>query len=72
MRVLAITMTLVALLGCAKPWHRPGATQMEFQRDKGECMAQARSMSFDQSFAGSFAAVSVWYPPCMEGRGWSQ
>lgn len=57
---------LLLLAGCATKqggWDKPGATEQDFHKDRGQCVAQAYAAptTFQQS------AIVIG---CMQGKGW--
>ena len=63
------TVVLALLLaGCAAPkWYKAGAGQRDFAMDRGQCSAQAGSISNPQPFQEAMVFHS-----CMEGKGWAR
>lgn len=66
---LAVALTVAFGIGCAaKLWYRPGATEREFSRDKGECLAQSTTIAGGDALVGAVA----YFDDCMFGRGWTK
>jgi len=65
-------LMVLLLVACAKPelqqqWYQGGATQADFEKNQGQCQAQA----FSVASASLLQTVSV-YNSCMRGKGWEQ
>ena len=65
--------TLVAaalwLLGCSKPWSKPGATPQTFDADSAFCAAQAGQA------VGAEPSRRLWqrvYESCLRGKGYRE
>ncbi len=60
-------LVVLALAGCAKEgyWVRQGASQEDFYRDRGACVAQASSVPFAPAMQ-----VAAVFSGCMQGKGW--
>jgi len=68
MRTVVIGALAGALLsGCFTPitWERPGATQVEWERDSNECKLQALQAAHNNAFI-AYDAIQ-W---CMQARGY--
>jgi hypothetical protein len=64
----ALLATLAALLvGCAGPakYDKANTTEADFETDKGQCSAQAYSVS--NPYPGQIMEV---FDSCMRGKGW--
>lgn len=63
-------LLVLLLAGCASRqllWEKPGASQQDFEMDRGQCQAQAFGAP------GMYAVqVAMIYNACMRGRGWYQ
>ncbi len=60
-------LLVLLLTGCVKEggWVRPNATDDEWHRDRGACIAQMEAVPF----AGSAQKARV-FSGCMQSRGW--
>ena len=80
MRIWHITLlsSLLALVGCAKVWDKPGANAADFNKDKYDCMQQSQQQvsilavgkysGFGQSTQETNATL---FGTCMNSRGWT-
>lgn len=58
---------VLLLAGCAteKVWYQPGASNRDFEMDKGQCQAQAFGAP------GMYTMqVAMIFNSCMRGKGW--
>lgn len=74
MRVIkfaALGACVAALCGCASmmqpqwAWYKEGATEQDFEMDRGQCKAQAFSVP-----GASMLQVALVIQNCMIGKGW--
>lgn len=66
---LRVTILLcVALAGCASPFHKPGITQDQFNKDRYECQQEA----FTAEQNRPLYMVNALYRDCMKARGYTQ
>lgn len=84
--ISVLILTIILLSGCRTPaltWSKAGSTQDEFNRDKYQCVQEAR-VSWGAGASGDFAALWIMgaknqaekesynlFKMCMEARGWS-
>jgi hypothetical protein len=62
------SLLLVVLAGCAfRPatWHKAGSTGSDFYADRGQCNAQAYSVT-----GAPPMQVAIVFNSCMQGKGW--
>lgn len=76
MKVVFLRCCLIALIsmmavGCATReqtvWVKPGSTEDEFLRDRGQCI----QATFSVPFATAFQQTAV-FVGCMQGKGWRE
>jgi len=64
-----ILVAAIALAGCASQpetyWAKAGATDSDFDIDKGQCDAQAFQVA-----GGSLMQIALVQNGCMRGKGW--
>lgn len=68
MKRLILVSCAVVLAGCATKqsyWEKPGASQQEFNMDRGQCNAQAFSVP-----GVSLMQAAIVQNSCMQGKGW--
>jgi hypothetical protein len=58
-----IVLLLAACAQTEKGWDKPGATEDEFYRDRGQCVAQAYA-------APTAMQQTMIMAGCMQGKGW--
>lgn len=62
-------LVLLLLVGCAREkrgWYRDGATEEDFYRDRGQCVAQASAAPFGPMSDQALLIMGG----CMQGKGW--
>lgn len=67
MRYIAL-IPAAMLAACATTemqWEKPGATQMDFHQDRGQCMERV----FSSTFASAYQKQGIFIS-CMAGKGW--
>lgn len=60
--------TVALLAGCAtteEVWDKPGSSEASFYADKGQCNAQAFSVSNP-----TLMQIAIIQNSCMQGKGW--
>ncbi len=67
MRLSIAISAAIILAGCAAPatWHKAGASQEDFLMDRGQCNAQAYSVT-----GAPMMQVAIVFNSCMQGKGW--
>ena len=69
MRMLALSMAIMALAACAQDvvWQKPGASEQDLAQDADACRSQAYA---SQGMTSDAARLQVMYGNCMEAKGW--
>lgn len=63
--VLAFAAMLTACATTQMQWEKPGASQMDFHQDRGQCMERM----FSSTFASPYQQQGIFIS-CMAGKGW--
>lgn len=70
-KIAVVVACAIVLAGCAsmgpRKWYRDGATEEDFNMDKGQCQAQGFSIG-----GGTMMQAAMVYNSCMRGKGWVQ
>jgi len=69
MRVLAMSIAVMALAACAQDvtWQKPGASEQDLAQDANACRSQAYAA---QGMTSDAARLQIVYASCMEAKGW--
>lgn len=67
MRYLLFSLLLLTACQPKMVWYKDGATQQDFAMDKGQCNAQAFSIS-----GVTLLQAAIVQNSCMQGKGWYQ
>lgn len=69
--ILAVYL-LISLSACATYYTKPGATNIDFQRDQNDCLVKAGQAGY---YGGDFSANLArdrFIAQCLGGQGWTQ
>lgn len=67
MRRSSAILIIALAAGCAtRAWYKDGSTERDFNMDRGQCQAQAYSVSQPQAWQPALV-----FHGCMEGKGWT-
>jgi hypothetical protein len=70
-RCAALALVVAVLVGCAPPrtWNKPGATQVDHNRDSYACEKDVRQ-SHPSANLADLPTMRAMYGRCMQAHGW--